>query len=337
MDNRQSHHMQVRRAVLQGIGGLAALGALGARAQEKNDYPNRTVRIVNTAAVGGPYDLVARYAGEKLTRALHQSFVVDSLTGAGTTLGTAQALRAPADGYTLLVHSSSTLAISPLLYKDLSYEPAKDLAPVWALQSSGLILVVHPSLPVSSAEEFAQYAKANPGKVAFGSAGNGTVQHLAGELFMRQTGAQLVHAPYRGAAPAMNDLIAGHIACMFDAVSTAGPQVAAGKIKPLAAIRATRSPAMPDIPTAREAGIPGVELPVSNMGIWTRTGTPAEVVDRIAHVLATGFEADPEGQARMAGLGLGPIQATAEEMAQAFTEERAIFGDLVRDIGLEPQ
>ena len=219
---------------------LLLLAASFARAAELT-YPDQPIRIINPFPSGSPVDVIGRLIDDRLEKALGQPVLVESKSGAGGTLGANYIAKSPPDGYTLLVTTGSTLATAPALYRSLPYDPIADFAPIWAVKSSGQVVVVNPALPVTSLQELVQYTKAHKGEVSYASSGFGTVQHLAGELFVAHTGAPLTHVPYRGGAPATNDLIGGHIQVMFDAIGNTLQNIQAGKLRALAVLRAQRA------------------------------------------------------------------------------------------------
>lgn len=333
---KQTHPPISRRTVLQtAIGGCTVLAApwLAQSALAQSDWPNKAVRIVNPFPAGSPFDVVARHAADKLQKATGQPFVVESRSGAGGTIGTAEVSRLPADGYTMMVNSSSMMATAEALYTNLSYDIVRDFQPLWAVQGSGFVLVVRNGLPVNNVQDFIAYAKANPGKVSFGSAGNGTLHHLSGEVFQRQTGAKLVHVPYRGAVPAEADLMAGHVDCIFDAISGVVQHVAAGKMKALAVLRPTRAGLLPNVPTMQESGVADMELPPSSIGLYVRTGAPAVVRDRVTPVLAKAFEEDTQMRELFGKMGLETV-IHGEKTSQMLVRERDYFAPMIKQLGL---
>ena len=253
---------------------LIAAGALAGRSAWSQSYPSRTVKIINPFPPGSPVDVVARPVAQKLQELWGQAVVVDSKAGAGGTLGAELVARAPADGYTLLVTSASTHVIAPVLRKSLPYDALKDFVPLALVAHGPTAIVVHPSVPARTLAEFVQYAKSNPGKVAYASSGPGTILHLNGELFASKTGTQLLHVPYKGAVPASTDLLAGHVQLMFDSIANSAPQVKAGKLRALAVLTPQRSPLMPDVPTAAEQGFQGLEFPAW-IGLFAPAGDAA--------------------------------------------------------------
>ena len=257
-----------RRKFLQLTAGTAALPAVSrfARAQA---YPSRPVRIVVGFPAGGGSDITARLIGQWLSERLGQPFVVENRPGAATNIATEAVVRAPADGYTLLLFGSSS-AINATFYDKLPFNLIRDIAPVAGINRVPYVIVVNPSVPAKSVPEFVTYAKANPGKINMASSGNGSVQHVAGELFKMMTGIRMVHVPYRGAAPALTDLISGQVQVMFDAVSSSIEHIRSGKLRALAMTTATRSDALPDLPTISDF-VPGYET-----SSWSGVGAPKD-------------------------------------------------------------
>ena len=252
-------------------------------------WPNKPVRLVSPFPAGGGTDAFARPLAAQLSQQLGQQFIIDNRGGAGGTIGAEHVARGAADGYTFLVGAvHHTIAVS--VYSKLGYDLQKDLVPVTLVAAVPSVVVVHPKVPIHSIKELIDYAKANPGKLNFGSAGNGTSHHLAGELFKVLTGTQINHVPYKGAGPAMQDLLGGQVDLMFDGMGTSGPQIRGNKLRPLAVTTAARSPAFPDIPTMREAGLANY-LVTTWYGIWAPAGTPPDVIAKLQQEVAKAMQA----------------------------------------------
>jgi tripartite-type tricarboxylate transporter receptor subunit TctC len=252
-------------------------------------WPNKPVRLVSPFAAGGGTDAFARPLAAQLSQQLGQQFVIDNRAGAGGTIGADHVAKSPPDGYTFLVGAvHHTIAVS--VYSKLPYDLEKDLVPVTMVASVPSVVVVHPKIPTNSIQELVAYAKANPGKLNFASAGNGTSHHLAGELFKVLTGTQINHIPYKGAGPAMQDLLGGQVDLMFDGMGTSGPQIRSQKLRPLAVTTAARSPAFPEIPTMSEAGVPNYEV-TTWYAIWAPAGTPADIVNKLQQEVAKAMQA----------------------------------------------
>jgi tripartite-type tricarboxylate transporter receptor subunit TctC len=287
-----------RRAFMPLAVAAAALPAISgvARAQA---YPARPVRIVVGFPAGGATDIMARLMGEWLTERLGQQFIVDNKPGASGNIGTETVARAPADGYTLLLAVTPN-AINAALYSNLSFDFMRDIAPVIYLARLAYVVVVNPSVPATTLPEFIAYAKANPGKINYGSAGQGTPQNIACELFKMMTGVNLVHVPYRGGAPAVADLLAGQVQVIFAPVSESIQQIKAGKLRALAVTPAARLDMLPDVPTVAEF-VPGYEAS-GFAGIGVPKGTPAEIIDMLNKELNAGL-ADSKIKGRIVELG----------------------------------
>ncbi len=303
-----------------------------ARAQVS--YPEKPIRIINPFPPGSPVDFIGRLAAERLQRAWGKPVLVESRSGAGGTIGADYVAKSPPDGYTLLVTTPSTLAVAPSLYKVLPYEPLRDFAPIWSITSSGLVVVVNPKVPAHNLSEFIQYVKANPGKVAYASSGVGTTQHLAGEAFKARTGLDILHVPYKGGAPASADLMSGQVQVMFDAVTNVMGAVKDGRLRALAVLRAKCSRALPDVPTAAEQGVTGVEQP-GWVGIFAPAATPPDVVAKLVSTL-THEMAEPDVVARMAASG-NDTPVSGAQLGRQLAEETKLFAAIVKRAGIQPE
>jgi len=262
---------------------------------------------------------------------LGQSIVIDNRPGAGGNIGSELVARAPADGYTLLYGTNGTHAINQTLYGKLQFDPQHDFAPVSRMTRIAAMMVVHPSVPATSVAEFIQYARANPGKLSFASAGNGTTSHLAGELFKSLAGIDLLHVPYRGGAAAMTDLIGGQVTMMIDVMPNAYPQARAGKVRALAVTTARRFPSAPDVPTIAESGLPGFEMSAWD-GILAPAGTPRPVVDRLNDAIRRALE-DPQVKQALLDRGAETVPGTPEEFARHIATESEKWAKVVRQSG----
>jgi tripartite-type tricarboxylate transporter receptor subunit TctC len=291
-----------------------ALFALACMAASAADYPSKPIRWISPWPPGGANDVFSRDIGRKLSDAFGQPVIVDNRPGAAGTIGSDVAAKAPADGYTVVMGSSPTHAIAPSLYPQLPYDPVRDFTAVTLVGTVPNVLVVHPSLAAKNVKELIALAKASPGRLNFASAGNGTSQHLSGELFKTLAGVDMVHVPYKGTAPAMVDLIAGQVQLAFDNVTTIVPYIQAGKLRALAVTPAKRSAILPDVPTVAEAGVPGYEASVW-FGVFAPAGTPQPVIARLhAEILKALNTADL--RARMVAMGtdisgMGPAEFQA--------------------------
>jgi tripartite-type tricarboxylate transporter receptor subunit TctC len=263
-------------------------------------YPARPVKLVVPYPAGGPTDIVARVVAERLTAQTGQTFVVDNRAGAGGNLGAEAVARSPADGYTLLV-ATTAHAINMSMFKNLTYDVQRDFAPVSLLTQGPLVLVTHPGFEAKSVAELIALAKAKPKAVSFASSGNGQSTHLAAELFNSMAGVSMTHVPYKGSAPALNDLVGGQVPLMFDTMLSAMPHVKSGRLKALAVTGANRSPAAPDVPTVAESGLPGYQVYAWN-GLLAPAGTPPQVIARLSEELKKALE-QPSVQEKFSAQG----------------------------------
>ena len=324
-----------RRVFLKRSMAVACLCAPGAIVAQPTGYPSRAVKIINPFPPGSVVDVVARNAAEALRREFGQPFTIESVTGAGGTIGVAAALRLPSDGYAFFAHVSTGLITGSLLYKQAGYAVSRDIQPVWAIRSPGLVLVVSPKSPHHSVEALISAAKAAPGKLTFSSAGAGSPQHLGAELLMREAGIKLTHVPYRGAVPAQLAVIAGDVDMTFDSISGALPQIRGDKMRPLGVTRSTRFAELPNTQTMAEAGLPGAELPQSAIGIFAHVNTDRAVVASIAKVLDQAFKSDVKLQEQYRPLGLGPaLSGTA--LRDYMAVESAFYPKLLADAKIDP-
>ena len=313
-----------RRQFLHLVAGAAAL-PVSTRVASALDYPTRPVHIVVGFAPGGPADTVARLVGQRLSERLGQQFVIDNRTGAGTNLATEAVVNAPPDGYTLLLVTAANF-INATLYKGLTFNFIRDTVPVVSISGEPAVMLVHPSVPAQTIPQFIAYAKSNPGKINMGSGGNGAPSHVFGELFKMLTGTDMVHIPYRGAAPALTALLGGQVQVFFSPLSTAVENVKAGKLRALALTTAARSEAMPDVPTMMEF-VPGYEA-ANWYGIVAPKNTPAEIVDKLNKEI-NAVLADPGMQARIADLGETVLGGSPADYARTIAEETEKWGKVV--------
>ena len=309
---------------------VAFLGVLPALSAWAQTFPVKPIRIVVPLAAGGPGDVLARAVGQKLSDSAGQSVIVDNRPGANTNVGTEFVAKAPADGYTLLA-TASTLTINPGLYPKLPYDAIRDFAPITLIGSSPLILVVHPSLPVKSVKELAAFAKSRPGQINYGSAGNGSVLHLAGEMFNTSARIKLVHVPYKGVTNAFSDLLGGQISIMFPGAPIALPQVKAGKLRALGTTGATRTPAMPELQPIADAGFPGYEISVW-YGVLAPVGTPAAAINRL-HADISKIVQMTDIKERWATLGAEPLHNTPDQFAAFLKADIGKWAKGIRDSG----
>ena len=317
-----------RRQFLHLGAGAAVLPAMSRTARAQT-YPVRPVRILVGFAPGGPADTIARLAGHRLSERLGQQFIVENRTGAGTNIATEAVVNAVPDGYTLLLVTSANF-INATLYKKLNFNFIRDTVPVASLSREPAVMLVHPSVPAKTIPEFVAYAKANPGKINMGSGGNGAPSHLFGELFKMSTGTDMVHVPYRGAAPAVTALLGDQVQVFFSPLSTAVEHLKAGKLRALAVTTATRSEALPDVPTMSEF-VPGYEA--SNWyGIVAPKNTPADIIDKLNREINVVL-ADPGMRARIADLGETVLGGSPADFAKPIVEETDKWAKVVEFCG----
>jgi tripartite-type tricarboxylate transporter receptor subunit TctC len=315
---------------------LLAFGCCGsldpARAQS---YPNRIITMVVPFPPGGSTSLVGRVIADKMSQLLGQGIVVDNRGGAGGTVGSKAVAKSEPDGYTLMVGYTGTLAVGPSLYRNAGYDPRKDFAPIGSIGCAPSSLVVHPSFPVKTVAELIAYARANPGKVNFGSAGVGTVGHITGEYFAHATGIQIVHIPYKGTGPALSDLLGGHIPMSFSPIATTAGNVKAGLLRGLAVTSVRRNNLLPDVPTMIEAGVPDFEASLC-YGLVAPAGTPRPVIDRLNKELRTTLDSD-EVKKQLELDGTEIIPSTPEQYADFIDRDEKKWSGLVKASGVEPE
>ncbi|RCX11052.1 Bug family tripartite tricarboxylate transporter substrate binding protein [Extensimonas vulgaris] len=294
-------------------------------------FPTKPLTIIVPFTPGGTTDLLARIVGQELAAELGQPVVIDNRAGAGGNIGAQAAARAPADGHTLFMGTVGTHAINAALYKKLPYDPVKDFVPLTRVATVPNVLVANPAQPFKTVPELIAYARANPGKVNFGSAGNGSSIHLSGELFKTMAKVDMQHVPYKGSAPAITDLLGNQIAIMFDNLPSALPYVRSGKLRALAVTTAKRSPELPDVPTIAEAGVPGYEA-MSWFGLFVPAGTPAPVVGKLHSAIVKVLN-KPEVKKRIAEQGGEAHPETAEKFAAFIQSESAKWSKVVQASG----
>ena len=321
-----------RRRFLHLAAGAAALPAVS-RITWAQTYPTRPVRIIAATAPGGGPDILARLMGQRLSERLGQPFVIENRPGAGTNIGTEAVVRAPPDGYTFLL-ASTTNAINAALYDKLNFNFLRDIAPVAGIIRQPLVMVVNPSVPAKTVHEFTAYAKANPGKINFGSPGIGTPGHVAGELFKMMAGVDLVHVPYRGGGPVMTDLLGGQVQVLFGSTSLTVEPIRAGKLRPLAMTTATRWEGLPDIPTVNDF-VPGYEASAF-VGIGGPRNTPAEIIDILNKEINAAL-ADHKIKARLADLGGVALPGSPAEFGKLIADETEKWGKVIRAANIKAE
>ena len=311
-----------------GLGALFALFAFGAFGQP---YPNRTIRLVVPFPAGGTTDILARAASQKLTESLGQPVVVDNRPGAGGNIGADMVAKSAPDGYTLLMGTVGTHAINASLYSKMPYDHVKDFTPIVLVAGVPNVLVVNPSVPVNSVGDLIKLAQAKPGAINFASSGSGTSIHLSGELFKTMAHVDMTHVPYKGSAPALTDLIGGQVQVMFDNLPSSLAQIKAGKLRAVAVTSLKRAPALPDVPTISESGLPGFEAS-SWFGVLGPAGTPPSVVTRINSEINNWLQS-PEARAQLLAQGAEAAGGTPENFASHIRAETEKWAKVVKASG----
>jgi tripartite-type tricarboxylate transporter receptor subunit TctC len=299
------------------------------------DFPNRPITLVVPFTAGGGNDLMARMAGELMSKTLGQQIVIENRGGAGGSIATRQVAKAAPDGYTLGLGGTGTLAIDPTLYPNAGYDPRKDFAPVGLIAKSALVVLVNPSLPVHSIPELIALAKKDPGKLNYASAGTGSGIHLGTVYFETMAGITMTHIPYKGSGPALTDLIGGHVAIYFSSLPPAIGLVKDGKVRALAVTDSKRSPIFPDLPTVAESGLPGYDA-VLHYGVVAPAGTPRPIIEKLSAALRTAV-ASPELKAKLAVDGAEPLPSTPEEYAADIDHEETKWSAVVKKSGAKAE
>jgi tripartite-type tricarboxylate transporter receptor subunit TctC len=310
----------------------AAAIALSMTSALAQNYPSKPVHLIVPFAPGGFTDVVARILGQKLSVSMGQQFVIENRSGAGSTIGTDFVAKAPPDGYTLVM-ISTTHVISPWIYKKLPYDPIKSFTVVGKLADSAYVLLVNPKVPAHNVKEFIALAKAAPDTIHYASSGNGSSQHLMGGLFVSLTGAPLKHVPYRGSSGAAQDLVAGVVESSFAGVPNALAQVPGGRLRALAVTTAKRVPQLPDVPTMQEAGVPGYAASVW-LALLAPAGTPPEIVNKLNSEIAKVMK-DPELRKLFDSAGVEPDPSTPQAMSEYMGQEMARWGKVVKEAGIK--
>lgn len=311
---------------------LAHLAFTANAAETAREYPSRPVRLINPFPPGGSSDPSCRLLAEALTRSLGQQFVVDNRGGGNGNIGTAIAAKATPDGYVLVFASGTTFTINPFIYKSLGFDPKKDFAPVIKFGAAPNVLVVHPSLPARTLAEFTQYAKSRSGELNYASAGNGSSMHLAAELYQKMTGTKMLHVPYVSPGAATADTIANRTQLIFHLVPAVAQQALAGNLRALAVLAPSRASVLPDVPTTKEAGMPGLES-----GTWytvlAPAGTPRAIIEKLNRQINASLN-EPAFRKRVQDMGVTPMGGTAEEVTSYIVSESARWSDVVKAAGI---
>lgn len=297
------------------------------------DYPARPIKLVVPYAAGGPTDVLGRVVGEYLGRDLKQVVVVENKAGAQGAIGAEAVARSDPDGYTLFVTAASIFVLNPLLYKKLPYDPARDFRLLSVITDSPMIMEVNPSVPAKTVAEFVAYARKNPGKLNFGSAGTGGTVHLAGEMFKQMAGVEMTHVPYKGAGPALQDLLSGNIQLMFDTLGTALPPVKSGMLRALGVSSTARIPDLPDLPTIAESGYPDYAV-----SVWYGIAAPSKVPDEIAGKIKASLDRalnDEAFRASLVKIGFPPLRPKSQAEIDKFVEtDRARWAGVVKSLNI---
>ena len=316
------------------LNALLLVACLAAGAALAQAYPSKPLRMVVPFPPGGSADILGRSVGQKLGERLGQPVVIDNRPGAGASIGAKAVAEAPADGYTLLLGTVSSHAMSPAT-NTVGYDPVKDFTPIAEIASIPFVVLVHPGVPVKNIAELVALAKSKPGQVTYASAGSGTSNHLAGELLGMAAGIKMLHVPYKGSAPALNDLLGGQVNAMFDLQLTAMPQIKSGKVRALAMTGAKRSALLPELPTVREAGVPGYEV-TAWFGFFGPAGVPKPIVDRLNAELNAIMKL-PDIRAKFAELGVETESGSAEEFAGFVRSEAGKWAAVIKAAGIVAQ
>jgi tripartite-type tricarboxylate transporter receptor subunit TctC len=326
----------LRAAAPLAIGLVAAVALpLAASAQTPSDWPSRPLTVIAPFPAGGVADTIARNMADGLSKQMGQTVVVENRGGAGGSVAAAAAAHSAPDGYTLFIGSQGTQATNAVLYKTLPYDPVKDFTPVHAIVGGVNVLVVNAQRPFKTVGELVAYAKENPGKLRYASAGTGTSTHLTALMFQRAAGVELTHIPYKGSAPALTDLIGGQVDLMFDYPASSAPHIESGALRALAVTYGERVPSMPDVPTMAEAGVSDVES-VAWTGLFVPSKTPAAIVERLASEMEK-LVASPAFIEAAAKAGFMPLQISGQKFVDYVASETVKWQDLARRSGVEPQ
>lgn len=319
---------QHRKSLLLGLACLAAAGCVHAQG-----YPAKSLRLIVPFSAGGPTDILARFLGQKLTESWGRQVVIDNRPGGAGNIGAELVAKSAPDGYTLLLATAGILTVNPHLFRKLPFDTLRDFAPVTLAAYNPNILVVHPSLPVKSVKELIQLARKRPGELSYGSAGVGSASHLATETFKSIAGIDIVHVPYKGAAPGVNDLIGGHVQMMLIGLPVALPHVRSGKLRALGVSTPKRSPLAPELPTISESGLPGFQK-INWLGLLVPAATPKEIVARLNAEVVRILRL-PDTRTRLLAQGFEPVGGTPEQLTEYMKTELAKAGEIVKKSGIK--
>jgi tripartite-type tricarboxylate transporter receptor subunit TctC len=314
---------------------LAAFAALQLFVASALGQSEKTVHIVVPFAAGGPTDVIARVLAPKMAAVLKRPVIVENKVGATGGIGAAFVAKAPPDGDTLLLGTSSIMAANPNLSANLPFDPVKDFVPISLIATIENVLVVHPSVPAKNVRELIAYAKANPGKLTYATSGIGSTYHLGAELFASQTGIQMTHIPYKGAAPASQDVMAGHVMVMFDNMSAAIPNMKADRVRALGVASLKRYPALPDLPTIAEQGVPGYETTIW-LGLFAPLNTPPAILQQLQRVIGEAVNS-ADYREKLAAVDMQPRASTSQELADYLKSDLAKWARVVKEAGIKPE
>ena len=318
--------------ILAGLALIALASAPGVRAQTPDAYPSRAITIIVPFTAAGTTDILARLVAQKLSEKFDKTVVVENRPGAGGTIGTALVAKAPPDGYTLVMATIGTHAINSSLYKSMPFDAIRDFTPLTRVAMVPNVLVVNKDAPYNTVQELIAYGKANPGKLTFGSSGNGTTLHLSGELFKLRTGVQITHIPYKGSTPAIADLMGGQISMVFDNMPSVIQHIKGGRLKALGVTSSTRNAQLPDVPTIEESGVPGYEV-WSWFGLLAPAGTPQAVIDKLNREIVAIIR-QPDVNTRILDLGSVPTPESSAEFAAFIRAETDKWARVVKEAGV---
>ena len=331
---------RIQASGVQSVFGLALAANLGAAsmnptASHAQTYPSKPIRFIVPFTPGGSNDVLARIVGQKLGEAWKQPVVVENKPGAGGNIGAEAAAKSPADGYTFLIAADNILAMNQSLYEKLSFDPQKDFAPVTLLGTLPMLLVVNPSLPANSTKELIALGKSSPDGLTFASGGNGTPQHLAGELFRSMTGVKMVHVPYKGNAPAVTDLIGGQVQMLLSPINSVLPHVKSGKLRALGVASTKRLPYLPEVPTIDEAGVPGFHNEIW-IALVAPAGTPKDIIDMMQREVGAVLM-QPDVKEKLAAQGIEPAGSSPEELRTRIVNESARWAKIIKENGIRAE
>ena len=322
-------------ALLALAAGVTSFALLAPPAAAQDAYPSKTIRLVAPFPPGGTSDVLARILAQKLTESLGRQVVVENRPGAAGNIGHEFVAKSAPDGYTLLLSNSSAVVTNPHLYKHLAFDPLNDFAPVSMIAKGGQVLVVHPSVPAKTFKELLALARARPGRLTFGSGGNGTPAHISGEIFKAETGVKIIHVPYKGTIQSVIDLVAGQIDMVFSDMVPAVPQIKGGRLRALAVTSDRRSQALPEVPTVFEAGVP-MKVPQNWWAVLAPKNSPTAAINRLNAELAQILKA-PDVQERYTGLGIFVVHSTPEQVLEAIRTESPQIAKVLKAAGIEPE